>query len=464
MLLPMSHCSTPQLERLHSGKVRESFRLDPDRRLLVATDRISCFDRVLDTPIPGKGAVLNSLSAWWFEQLADLGPTHFLHSVDPAAMVVRETTPIRLEVIVRAHLTGSAWRAYAQGRREISSVRLPDGMAENQAFPEPIVTPTTKEASDREISPNDLVAEGWATEEIWRQMVDMARRLFERGRKMLEARGLMLVDAKYEFGLGPDGRVTLIDELHTPDAARFWDREDYERDPRRAAFLDKEAVRQWLQANRTPQGFPTTLPDYVVEATHERYRALYRRITGHDLALTDEDPRDRLTRHLVKAGLLKPGFVAVVMGSSGDLEFGRRVAAALEPYGVAVDLRIASAHKNGEDVVAMAREYNDAIEPGAVIAIAGRSNGLGGALAANLALPVINCPPFKDLADYQVNIHSSLQMPSQTPAMTILSPEAAALAAVRCLNRHLLRDATRAQIERTKVALQAEDRRVRGRA
>ncbi len=463
MLLPMPHCSTPQLEHLHSGKVRDSFRIDPGRRLLVATDRISCFDRVLDTPIPGKGAVLNGLAAWWFGQVADLGPTHFLQSVDPAAMVVRETQPIRLEVIVRGYLTGSAWRAYARGRREISGVPLPEGMTENQPFPEPILTPTTKEASDREISAADLIAEGWATEETWREMADFARRLYERGREVLAARGLILVDAKYEFGRC-DQRVALIDELHTPDAARFWDREDYERDPTAVTFLDKEAVRQWLQANRTPEGFPTTLPDYVVEATHERYRLLFRRITGHDLALSDEDPRDRLTRNLTRSGLIKPGFVAVVMGSAADLEFGRRVAAALEPYGVAVDLRVASAHKNGEDVVAMAREYNEAIEPGAVIAVAGRSNGLGGALAANLALPVINCPPFKDLADYQVNIHSSLQMPSHTPALTILSPEAAALAAVRCLNRHLLRDTTRDQIERTKAALQAEDRRVRGRA
>lgn len=451
---------SPQLTHLHSGKVRESFRVDDQRRLLVVTDRISCFDRILDQPIPDKGAVLNGMSAYWFERTRDICPSHFLRQVDPNASLVREAHPLRVEVVVRGYLTGSAWRAYEQGKREFSGVRLPDGLARHHRFPQPILTPTTKEESDREITPTQIVATGLATNAQWERMAQMATWLFARGTQELSTRNLLLVDTKYEFGL-IDGEVVLIDEIHTTDSSRFWFADSYDADPNGVVSLDKEFVRQWLLDNRLPDGtLPTGLPEEVREDARRRFLELYRQITGSELAVPDGDPRDRLAGSLVREGLIRDGFVAVVMGSPGDLEFGRRIAKALEPFGVAVPLRVVSAHKNGERLVALAEEYNQAIEPGAVIAVAGRSNGLGGALAANLTLPVISCPPFKDLADYSVNIHSSLQMPSETPAMTILSPEGAALAAIRCLNRHRLRDLTGARVASVKAGLLEEDRRL----
>ena len=455
---------SPQLPHLHSGKVRESFRVDTAHRLLVATDRISCFDKILATPIPDKGAVLNGISAYWFAATADICPSHFVRVVDPCAALVREAEPLRVEVIVRGYLTGSAWRGYVIGKRDFSGVRLPDGLTQNQAFAQPILTPTTKEDSDREITPAEMVASGLVTEAQWLCMAELACKLFARGSEELAKRNLLLVDTKYEFGI-IDGNITLIDEIHTPDSSRFWFADSYQADPINVRALDKEFVRQWLLANRLPDGnLPDRLPEEVLTEARARYLEIYQLITGHELRYAvsgDCDPRVRLADNLIKAGLIRDSFVAIIMGSAGDLEFAQRIADVLEPFDIAVDMRVVSAHKNGERLPELAEEYNNSIEPGVIIAVAGRSNGLGGALAANLALPVINCPPLKDHNDYAINIHSSLQMPSETPALTILSPQAAALAAVRCLNLHRLRDLTTARIDGVKQRLSADDAMVR---
>jgi len=456
---------SPQLLHLHSGKVRESFRVDDRHRLLVATDRISCFDKVLETPIPDKGAVLNGISAYWFANTSDICPGHFVRAVDPCAALVREAQPLRVEVIVRGYLTGSAWRGYHAGKREFSGVRLPEGLTQNQAFASPILTPTTKEDSDREITPADMVSAGLVSEAQWQRMAELALKLFELGTQELAGRNLLLVDTKYEFGL-IDGEIALIDEIHTPDSSRFWFADSYQSDPLRVKALDKEFVRQWLLDNPQADGsLADHLPPDVLAEARRRYLEIYRLITGRELAAEGscscEDARDRLAANLIRNSLIRDSFVAIIMGSAGDLEFAKRIANALAPFEVAVDMRVMSAHKNGERMTELTEEYNNAIEPGVIIAIAGRSNGLGGALAANMALPVINCPPVKDHADYSVNIHSSLQMPSETPALTILTPEAAALAAVRCLNLHRLRDLTRARIESVKNGLLADDATVR---
>ena len=452
---------TPQLRHLHSGKVRESFRVDDHRRLLVVTDRISCFDQLLETPIPDKGAVLNGIAAYWFEQTRDLCPSHFIEMIDPCASLVAEAEPLRVEVIVRGYLTGSAWRGYEAGKREFSGVRLPDGLSCNQRFPEPILTPTTKEANDREISPDEIISSGLATAEQWTRMAELALALYQRGNEILQKRNVLLVDTKYEFGL-IDNNVVLIDEIHTPDSSRFWYADSYAADPLSVIALDKEFVRQWLLVNRSGNGsLPRRLPPEVLAESRQKYLDLHRTITGQDIPQSSGNPRDRLAENLARHGLIRDGFVTIVMGSSGDKAFAQQIVDALEPYDIAVIQRILSAHKTGDGVVQLARELNATAEPGAVIAVAGRSNGLGGALAANLALPVINCPPFKDLNDYAINIHSSLQMPSNAPAMTILTPKAAAQAAIRCLNRPRLRDLAVSHITNVRETLAADDRSIR---
>ncbi len=453
---------TPQLEKIHSGKVRESFRVDAQTRLIVATDRLSSFDNVLETPVPGKGAVLNQLAAFWFENTRDIIDNHFIKLVDPNVSLVREATPIRVEMIVRGYITGSAWRGYQKGKRALSGADMPEGMKKNQPFPTPIVTPTTKEDSDREISPKELVDEGWVSADIYKAMEKVSLKLFERGSALLEERGLILVDTKYEFGL-IDNKLVLIDEIHTPDSSRFWSKENYEADPDNAEQLDKEYVRSYLMKNKKDGVYPNTLPDDVVQETTRRYRDIYGMITGELLPQIDENAQLRLHTNLVKHKIIKDGFVAIVMGSTSDLDHCNKMKDIIEKYDVKVELRVVSAHKNGEDLAAVIADYKTSLEPVAVIAVAGRSNGLGGALAANLPVPVISCPPFGDKTDLMVNINSSLMMPSNTPAATVVDPKNAALLALRSLNLPRLREVFTKKIEAMKQDLREADKTVRGR-
>ncbi len=457
----LTRFETPQLTRLHRGKVRDSFRVDAERRLIVVTDRLSAFDRVLSTPIPHKGEVLNKLSAWWFGQTRDIVPNHQIRSVGPCGALVREAEPLRIEMVVRGYLTGSMWRGYQKGQRSFSGVEVADGLSQNQRFDAPLVTPTTKEDSDRPITPEAIVAEGWASAEQVAEMQRLSLALFARGTELLAERGILLVDTKYEFGLIAD-ELHLIDEIHTPDSSRFWDAAAHQRDPLQVDSLDKEFVRRWLLEQDQGDGAPLELPDHIVAETGRRYTDLYRRVTGDFLSSSDEPVASRLYRALVAEQLIRDGFVAVIMGSPVDLPHCQKIQQVVERYGVYCDLRVASAHKNGERVVALADEYNHAVEPGAVIAVAGRSNGLGGALAANLGMAVLSAPPFKDQLDMLTNITSSLMMPSRTPAATVIGADSAAMAALRCLNLPRLRQAFLAEIDATKAELIEADARIRG--
>ena len=455
----MLDISSPQIKKIHKGKVRDSFRIDDKRRLIVATDRLSSFDFVLDTRIPGKGAVLNSLAAWWFDKTRDIVDNHLIKPIGTNASLVHEAEPIKIEMIVRGYITGSAWRKYEKGLREVSGVPIPDGLKKNDAFPTPILTPTTKEDSDREISREQLLVEGWTTEAIYSQMEAYALKLFERGSKLLKERGIILVDTKYEFGL-KDGKVILIDEIHTPDSSRFWSAEDYEKDPDKVEQLDKEFVRNHLMKNKKDGKYPTTLPKEIVAETVRRYEAIYKMITGEDI-LHVRRPEHYLAACLEDEGLMKDGFVSIIMGSESDLPHAEKMKKIIEKYDIACDLRIMSAHKNGEAILDVANEYNHALEPVAVIAVAGRSNGLGGALAANLSCPVISCPPFADKVDLMVNINSSLMMPSNTPAATVVDPKNAAYLALRSLNLHRLKDVFSHEIAEIKEGLIESDKKVR---
>ena len=448
--------STPQLQGIHCGKVRDSFRVSADTRLLVASDRLSAFDRVLDSAIPGKGAILNRLSAYWFKETAHTVSNHLIRVVADRAMLVREVEPVRVEIIVRAFITGSAWRAYASGQRILSGVRLPEGLTKNARLAEPIITPTTKDVHDTQITPEALIEAGLATSATYKQMEAAARSLFARGTEILHERGLLLVDTKYEFGL-LDGEVVLIDELHTPDSFRFWAEEDYIRDPENVPSWDKEFVRRWLLEQSFSDDDAIVLPDGIVAETQRRYADLYERITGESAPAIPQDASARLVQQLVDAGLMKDACITIVMGSPKDHDHAAAIADYLAPYDVAVRLRVASAHKTPALVEALAQQLSASAEPGVIIAVAGLSNGLGGALAATSNLPVINCPPFSDRADLALNINSSLMMPSSTPAMTVIKPQNAALAAIRCLNLPRLRQLTNEQTGVIKASLARAD-------
>lgn len=304
----MSHCLTsfshPKLPLLHVGKVRDSFRIDAKRRLIVVSDRLSAFDFVLQTPIPHKGAVLNGISNWWFERTSDIIANHFLHSPDPNVAIVREAVPIRIEMVVRGYLCGSVLREYEQGKRVFSGITLPDGLMRHQRFDAPILTPTTKEKSDRPISPADIALEGWASHDLYEQMSHIALRLYEFGCQELAKKGLLLVDTKYEFGLIND-ELVLIDEIHTPDSSRFWLQSDYDAEPTTASQIDKEYMRQWLISNKINGEYPTSLPDEVAQEGARRYLQIYETLTGKALRQDDDLPiQERIIRNLHIAGVL----------------------------------------------------------------------------------------------------------------------------------------------------------------
>ncbi len=452
--------ATPQLEKIHRGKVRDSYRVSPSERLVAVSDRISAFDSVLKSCIPCKGAVLNAISNYWFSQTQDIIANHLVREIDPCVNLVREAEPVRIEMIVRGYLTGSMWRGYEKGKRNFSGVAVKDGMKKNDKFDAPIVTPTTKEDSDREITPDAIVAEGWTTAKLYTKMSETALALYERGSRVLYEKGIVLVDTKYEFGL-IDGALVLIDEIHTPDSSRFWKRDEYEKNPSGCDQIDKEYVRQWLIANMKNGAYPDTLPEEVVSGTAKRYCEICEIITGIKFSPeTVGNVKQRVVENMVAAGLMAPAYVCIVMGSPGDAEFCASIKQQIDPYAIPVYIRTMSAHKNGEDIVPFSAELNASIEPGAVIAVAGRSNGLGGALSANLNIPVINCPPFKDSADIMLNVNSSLVMPSRTPATTVVYPDNAALAALRALNLSHLRAIFSSEINGIKKTLRDADRKM----
>ena len=272
------------------GKVRVSYELAGDRRLFVTTDRLSAFDRII-RGVPYKGQVLNQLAAWWFGQTRDIVDNHLLAVPDPNVTIGIAARPLPVEVVVRGYITGvtstSLWRQYQEGARVIYGYSFPDGLKKNTALPAAIVTPTTKAEAgghDEPITNDDVVHKGLVPSALWAQVQAAALALFARGQEVAAAAGLILADTKYEFGLGPDGQLLLIDEVHTPDSSRLWVVETYaERlaageDPE---SLDKEPIRQALQqAGYTGEGEPPALDEAVWTETTRRYQSAYTRITG----------------------------------------------------------------------------------------------------------------------------------------------------------------------------------------
>lgn len=272
---------------VYHGKVRDVYDIDGKYLVMVATDRISAFDVVLPEGIPFKGQVLNQIAAQFLDATADIVPNWKIAVPDPMVTVGIKCEPLKIEMIVRGYLAGSAWREYAAGAREICGVPLPDGLRENERLPHPILTPTTKADAghDENISHDEIIAQGIVSEDVLRQVEEYALALFERGTEMAARQGLILVDTKYEFGLH-DGKVILIDEIHTPDSSRYFYAEGYEQ--RLAAGeeqkqLSKEFVRRWLIDNgfmgKPGQKVPEMTPEYCDSVSH-RYIELYEHITG----------------------------------------------------------------------------------------------------------------------------------------------------------------------------------------
>ena len=281
---------------VYHGKVRDVYNINDDLMVMVATDRISAFDVILPKGIPYKGQVLNQIAAKFLDATSDICPNWKLATPDPMVTVGLKCEGFRVEMIIRSILTGSAWREYKNGCRELCGVRLPDGMKENKRFPEPIITPTTKadEGHDLNISREEILVQGIVSPEDYAVMEDYTRKLFARGQEIAARQGLILVDTKYEFGKR-DGKVFLIDEIHTPDSSRYFYADGYEEklakgEPQKQ--LSKEFVRQWLIEhnfmNEPGQVMPEITDEYA-ESVSERYIELYEHITGEQFQKASAD-------------------------------------------------------------------------------------------------------------------------------------------------------------------------------
>ena len=292
---------------VYHGKVRDVYNINDKLMVMVATDRISAFDVVLPKGIPFKGQVLNQIAAKFLDATTDICPNWKLATPDPMVTIGLKCEGFRVEMIIRSILTGSAWREYKNGCRELCGVKLPDGMKENERFPEPIITPTTKadEGHDMNISKEEIIAQGLVSAEDYAVMEDYTRKIFKRGQEIAAKRGLILVDTKYEFGKR-DGKVYLIDEIHTPDSSRYFYADGYEEkfakgEPQRQ--LSKEFVRQWLIEhdfmNEPGQVMPEITDEYA-ESVSDRYIELYEHIVGEpfDKAATTDDLAARIEKNV----------------------------------------------------------------------------------------------------------------------------------------------------------------------
>ncbi len=285
----------PGQTSVYHGKVRDVYSIGDDTLVMIATDRISAFDVILPKGIPYKGQVLNEIATYFLDSTADIVPNWKLVTPDPMVSVGLRCEGFRVEMIIRGYLTGSAWREYQAGCRELCGVKLPEGMRENQRFPQPIITPTTKAEAghDENISREEIIAQGIVSADDYAVMEDYTRRLFARGQKMAEEKGLILVDTKYEFGKH-NGKVYLIDEIHTPDSSRYFYADGYQERfekglPQRQ--LSKEFVRQWLiehgfmgkEGQKVPE-----MTDEFIQSVSDRYIELYEQVTGQPFIKADE--------------------------------------------------------------------------------------------------------------------------------------------------------------------------------
>lgn len=293
---------------LYVGKVRDVYTIKNDYLAMVVSDRISAFDVVLPKGIPFKGQVLNQIASKFLEATRDICPNWKIASPDPMATVGHRCESFPVEMIVRAYLTGSSWREYKNGAREICGVKIPDGMKEHQRFEKPIITPTTKAElglHDENISKEQIIEQGLVSAEDYAVLEDYTMRLFERGQQMAAQRGLILVDTKYEFGK-KDGEIYLIDEIHTPDSSRYFYQEGYQErfdKGEQQRQLSKEFVREWLMENgfqgREGDKMPE-LTDDIVNSISERYIELYEKITGEKFIKSEgaDDLADRIENNI----------------------------------------------------------------------------------------------------------------------------------------------------------------------
>lgn len=304
----MSQFSFPGQTGFYRGKVRDVYSIGDQWLVMVASDRISAFDVILPRPIPFKGQVLNQIAAYMLNATKDICPNWLVSVPAPNVSVGKKCVPYKIEMVVRGNLTGHAWRTYTSGKRILCGAVMQEGMKENDYFPSPIITPSTKasEGHDEDISPEEIIEKGFATREEWEVLSNYALRLFERGKEIAAKRGLILVDTKYEFGK-LENEIVLMDEIHTPDSSRYFYAEGFEdrqKKGERQKQLSKEFVREWLIANNFMGKEGQTVPEMTdewVETISKRYIELYEKVIGKPFIpekISDDDLYNRVTNCL----------------------------------------------------------------------------------------------------------------------------------------------------------------------
>jgi phosphoribosylaminoimidazole-succinocarboxamide synthase len=306
----MSNFSFPNQTNFYKGKVRDVYFISDDLLVMIASDRISAFDVILPRPIPFKGQVLNQIAAYMLEQTKDICKNWLDDVPAPNVSIGKKCNPFKIEMVVRGNLVGHAWRTYNSGKRTLCGAFMPDGLKENDPFPQPIITPSTKADAghDEDISPDEIIAKGLATKKEWDVLSKYALQLFERGKRIAAKRGLILADTKYEFGK-LDDEIYLMDEVHTPDSSRYFYADGFEEKQRageRQKQLSKEFVREWLIANNFMGKEGQTVPamsDEWVNTISQRYIELYEKVIGQKFVpekLSDEETYGRIVSSLRK--------------------------------------------------------------------------------------------------------------------------------------------------------------------
>lgn len=298
----------PELGTPKRGKVRDVYE-GLENLLIVTCDRISAFNRCFEETIPHKGEILNAISKFWFDATQDIIQNHLVAMPDPNVLVVEKCQPIPIEIIVRGYLAGSMWRDYKNGSRIKCGISLPEGLTENDKLPAPIVTPTLKNENDTEVTEQQIIEQGLISIDIWKQIINISQKLFDRGTEIAKDKGLTLVDTKYEFGINYKGDLVLIDELHTPDSSRYW----YQDQP--GISYDKEYLRQWLLAN--PQSEALTAD--IVEKVRLNYEHLYQSLLGKQFIHNPTPIEERLINNLVLAEMIY-GFLVIAVGEENSVQ------------------------------------------------------------------------------------------------------------------------------------------------
>ena len=432
-------CESGVDSRIISGKVRDRFDLGYNLMCFYHSDRLSSFDRHI-CYIKGKGELLNMINDWWMRNTTHIMPNHHLYS-QGKYLVSHKCEVIPLEIIVRAYITGSTktslWTHYNKGVRNYCGVAFPDGLQKNQKLDKPVITPTTKGETDELISYEDIIRSGIVSSEDLDYIYDKAMELFEFGSQVVSEKGLILVDTKYEFGRAPNGEIMLIDEIHTCDSSRFWQKSSYDHlfnSQREPEKLDKDAARDYVKSICDPyQDEIPEIPEEKKASVLKCYQRLYELLTGdmyYQVLNTTHDDNidlDPLTNNALINYFdnIHSHLVVILSGSESDEWHINKLRENFAKHNIYAKEHICSAHKKTKQLLGILEEYNSYAKFNRkiiYITVAGRSNALSGVVACNTHYPVIACPPFQDKMDMQVNINSTIQMPSKVPVMTILDP------------------------------------------